>query len=390
VPKRLLLVVTASVRGGAEDYALTIGRAATAAGWRVRAALPHTHGTATLRRDFETAGISLSPITAAERYGPQDPESTRRMRSAAAAGYAREARRFRPDVVHVTLPWPTFGYPFLVSNAVLGFPTLVAFQLVPEDGLYVRRRRRLVYTWMRKRRQRWIAVSDHGRGLIGGLFGADEAEIGLIRNGARTVPRQTGQDQLDQSRVAARRELGLAQHVTVLLSVGRLHAQKGQADLVSAVAGLRRDCPDVHLLVAGEGPERPSLESLIRALDLESAVQLLGHRTDVGRLMDAADVFVFPSHFEGTPFAMLEAMARGLPVVAARFGGVDEIVDDGRSGILVPVGRPDALRDALAAALDDESRLARIAAAGRERAADFNQDAMAAATLRELEALCGR
>ena len=63
---------------------------------------------------------------------------------------------------------------------------------------------------------------------------------------------------------------------------------------------------------------------------------MLGHRTDVGRLMNAADIFVFPSHFEGTPFAMLEAMAHGLPVVAASFGGAEEILEDDRTGILVP------------------------------------------------------
>jgi glycosyltransferase involved in cell wall biosynthesis len=84
---------------------------------------------------------------------------------------------------------------------------------------------------------------------------------------------------------------------------------------------------------------------------------------------------------------MLEAMAHGLPVIAARFGGVDEIVDDGRSAILVPVARPDALSDAVSAALANGTGLARIAAAGQDRAREFRQEAMTAATLGELHKL---
>jgi glycosyltransferase involved in cell wall biosynthesis len=385
VAGRLLLALTVPMRGGAEDYALTIAHAAVGQGWSVHAALPFGPGTATLRRDLRGTGIAVAPIAPVDGSACDGRDSSFYATLRAAAGFAQVVRRCRPDVVHVTLPWPTFGYPFLLTNALLGRPTLVTFQLVPE-GLFVPRRRRLVYRWMRSRSQRWIAVSDHGRRLIGALYRMDPATIGVVHNGAPSAPEEINNESRGK-RASLRTELGFSSDASILLSVGRLHAQKGQAELVSVVAAVHAERPDVRLVVAGDGPERERLNDLVDALGLQETVRLLGHRTDVGPLMDAADLFVFPSHFEGTPFAMLEAMAHGLPVIAAAFGGAEEILDDGRTGILVPVGCPDALRAAIIGALADAERLARLGAAGRERAAAFSEKAMIAATLDELERL---
>jgi glycosyltransferase involved in cell wall biosynthesis len=383
--RRLLLVLPVPARGGAEDYALTIGRAAVVDGWTVRGALPVAPETRTLRRDFAAAGVSLAPLRPIDWLDGDDLERAARLKLGAAAAFAAVVLRFRPDVVHVTSPWPTFGYPFLLTSAVLGLPTLVSFQLVPE-GLFMRRRR-LVYRWMRGRNQRWIAVSEHGRRVLGLLYGMDPSAIGVIHNGAPARAAVDGDGRPDAERASVRAELGLSAESAVLLSVGRLDAQKGQTDLVCAAAGVHAERPDVRVLIAGEGPERQRLKELIRAFGLIHTVLLLGHRTDVPRLMSAADVFVFPSHFEGTPFAMLEAMSHGLPVIAAAFGGAEEVLADGRTGILVPVGRSDALREAILGALGDPDRLARLAAAGRQRAAAFSREAMVAATLHELERL---
>lgn len=377
------------MRGGAEDYALTIGAAAVRRGWSVQAAVPFAPGTESLRRDLQTAGIACSPLLPVNGLARDEPRPSKGAKLRAAAGLVRVVRRFRPDVVQVTLPWPTYGFPFMLCSTLLGLPTLVTFQLVP-TGLAVGRVRRLVYKWMRGRRQRWIAVSDHARHLVAAMYRMDPATVGVIRNGAAAEPADSeGNARRSNQRIAIRAELGLPADATVLLSVGRLHHQKGQVDLVCATAGVYANRPDIRLLIAGDGPERERLDELVDALALQDVVRLLGHRQDAALLMDAADLFVFPSHFEGTPFALLEAMAHGLPVVAAAFGGADEILEHGRTGRLVPVGRPGALRSAIVEALADPRGLERMAAAGRERAAHFSQDAMVAATMRELDELCG-
>jgi glycosyltransferase involved in cell wall biosynthesis len=383
---RLLLIIPVPAYGGAENYALTIGRAAVSRGWTVRAALPVAPGTAMLRRDLQDAGIALAPLRPVDRLARDDPEPRTRAKLRAGVGLARVARRFAPEVVHVTLPWPTFGYPFLLTCALLDLPTVVAYQLVP-GGLFVRRRRRLVYQWMRNRSQRWIAVSEHGRSLVAALNRMDPAAIGVIRNGASVTEHAGTNGDRRDGRDSVRAEIGLPRASTVLFSLGRLHRQKGHAELIEATADVHAQRPDVRLLIAGDGPERGNLENLIAARDLQDVVRLLGHRHDVDRLMDAADLFVFPSHLEGTPFAMLEAMAHGLPIVATSFGGAGEVIEDGRTGILTPVGRPDALCAAIVGALADRTRLERLGAAGRERAGDFSQEAMIEATLDELQGL---
>jgi glycosyltransferase involved in cell wall biosynthesis len=387
VAGRLLLVLPVPARGGAEDYALTIGRAAIARGWTVHAALQFAPATVGLRDDLEAAGIATAALSCVDRLARDDPEPPARAKLGAAARFARLVRRFRPDVVHVILPWPTFAYPFLLTSALLGVPTLTTFQLVPDDGLYVRRRRRLLYAWMRRRGQRLLAVSEHARRLVADLYRMDPGEIGVIRNGTSVVAGPNGGPPRSAKRTSLLRELGLPDEVTILLSLGRLHPQKGHVDLLCAAAGVHAERPDVRLLVAGDGPERQRLEQLVRALGLEDVVLLLGRRDDTDRLLDVADLFVLPSHFEGTPFAMLEAMAHGLPVVAAAFGGVEEIVDNGRTGVICPVGRPDALRAAISGALSDRERMRHLAAAGRERVAGMTEEAMVAATLEELEGL---
>jgi glycosyltransferase involved in cell wall biosynthesis len=385
VPLRLLLVLPVPARGGAENYALTIGRAALARGWSVGALVPDAPGTASLREDLTVAGIALSELTPVDRLARDDAEPSTPTKLRAAADLARVACRFRPDVVHVMLPWPTFAYPLLVTSALLSLPTVATFHLVPDTGPYVRRRRRLVYRWARGRGQRWIAVSNHGSRLVGALYRMDPTEIRVIYNGVSGVSLPLADTERERLRASVRAEMRLPVEATILLALGRLHPQKGYGDLICAAAGISAERPNVRVVIAGDGPDRERLEELTRALGVTDVVRLIGHRADAERLMAAADVFAFPSHFEGTPFALLEAMAHGLPVIAAAFGGADEIVDHDRTGILVPVARPNALRVAVLQALADPERLSRLAAAGRERARAFSQDVMIADTLEQLE-----
>ncbi|MEN3284667.1 MAG: hypothetical protein V7607_5807 [Solirubrobacteraceae bacterium] len=381
----MLLVLPVPARGGAEEYALTIGRAALARGWGVEALIPRAPNTATLRDDFSAAGIAHSDLTPVDRLARDDPEPSTLTKLRAVAGFGHVTRRFQPDVVHIVLPWPTFAYPFVLATALLSLPTVATFQLVPETGPFVRRRRRLVYRWARSRRQQWIAVSNHGRRRVGALYRMDPAGIRVIYNGVPGISLPPLGTDRERVRASVRAELGLPTETTIVLALGRLHPQKGYGDLICAAAGISAERPDVRVVIAGDGPERERLEELTSALGVADVVRLLGHRADAGRLMDAADLFAFPSHLEGTPFALLEAMTHGLPVIAAAFGGAGEIVDHDRTGILVPVARPDALRMAVLQALGDPERLSHLAAAGRERASAFSQDVMIASTLQELE-----
>jgi glycosyltransferase involved in cell wall biosynthesis len=142
-------------------------------------------------------------------------------------------------------------------------------------------------------------------------------------------------------------DLGLADCWPVLLNVGRLVPQKGQSYLIEAMAEVAKELPKARLLVAGDGPLSPTLTQLRDHLGLEEQVTLLGQRDDVPELLEVSDIFVFPSLFEGCPNALIEAMAMGKPCVASRIGPIEEVMEDGMTGLLVPPQSPKALAEGI-------------------------------------------
>jgi colanic acid/amylovoran biosynthesis glycosyltransferase len=160
-----------------------------------------------------------------------------------------------------------------------------------------------------------------------------------------------------------------------VLSIGRLHWKKGFDDGVRAMAGLVASGRSVEHRIAGEGAEREKLSFLIHQLDMGAHVTLLGvqRQEEVRDQLAWADVLLLPSLSEGISNAVLEAMAAGLPVIATRCGGMDEVIDDGADGFLVDVGDVEAMQDRLVRVADDRGLAARLGRAAGERArAEFD------------------
>lgn len=166
-----------------------------------------------------------------------------------------------------------------------------------------------------------------------------------------------------------RADLGVTAGEPLVVSATRLHAQKDLGTLVRAAARLRSQVPGVRVVVCGEGPERAALAGLIEALGLGETVLLAGWRDHVADDLAAASVVALSSTWEGSPLAVAEAMYLGRPVVATAVGAVPELVEHGRTGLLVPPGDPGALAGALAELLGDPARAEAMGAAGRERVA---------------------
>jgi glycosyltransferase involved in cell wall biosynthesis len=174
-----------------------------------------------------------------------------------------------------------------------------------------------------------------------------------------------------------RAEFGFAPDAPLLLFVGRLAQQKRVHDLLKAIDLLQHVQPDLRSLIVGEGPLRDHLEDTAHAYDLDSRLQFLGHRNDVPRLMAAADVVVLPSAYEGLPNVVLEAMRFGKPVVATAAPGTTEVVVDGETGVLVPVGDVMLLARAIRDIVREPVRAAGLGKAGRARAESlFRVDTM--------------
>lgn len=187
----------------------------------------------------------------------------------------------------------------------------------------------------------------------------------VIPNGIDLVPWENS-----PSREKARAALGLPDGDVVIGSVGRLHAQKGHADLLVAAQRVVREYNgSVTFVIAGYGPLRDVLEARAKKLGLESRIRFLGYRSDVPLILSALDVFVLPSLWEGMSNAILEAMAAGKPVVATAVDGNVEQVVDGCTGFLVPPGDADALAEALLAVVRDSAMMKEMGRRGRERVA---------------------
>lgn len=180
-------------------------------------------------------------------------------------------------------------------------------------------------------------------------------------------------------------ELSLPEDAARVLCVANLFPYKGHLDLVEAAARVVARCPRAHFLLAGrDSGAMTAVRARIATLRLDGHVHLLGPRGDVPALLEAADIVVHPSHEEGFPNVLLEAMAAARPVAATAVGGVPEAVVDGETGILVPPRDPERMAGAILALLSDPGRARAMGEAGRRR---VKEKFFLEKTVREVEAM---
>ena len=167
-----------------------------------------------------------------------------------------------------------------------------------------------------------------------------------------------------------RPELGLAPDDLVIGYVGRLVPIKDLPLLVQAFSLVTADDDRVHLLIAGDGPARAELTALCRTLGISARCHLIGWCDDLARLYTTCDLVALTSITEGTPVALIEAMAAGLPIVALRVGGVPDVIEDGVTGLLVSDRDPAVFARALRTLIADSPARRKFAEQARERARD--------------------
>ena len=234
--------------------------------------------------------------------------------------------------------------------------------------------------WANRSVDRWL--SDWCDRLVGNSHAVTEfyQQVGVPRGKLATIY-SGAEDELPPhvDPAAIRADLGFPADAPLILFAGRLAAQKRVDDLLKALDLLQYAEPAGGTIVVGDGPLRDDLEEKARAYHLEGHVRFLGHRDDVPRLMAASNLVVLPSAYEGLPNVVLEAMRFRKPVVASAAPGTTEIVIDGQTGLLVPIGNPPLLARALRDVIRDPAMASRFGEAGRATAeARFRVDTMVA------------
>jgi glycosyltransferase involved in cell wall biosynthesis len=188
-----------------------------------------------------------------------------------------------------------------------------------------------------------IAVSEEiKRGLI--RSGVRKSRVLLIQN---AVELTMNNEIFFQNRERTRKAYGINKKEIVLGYIGRLSEEKGLKYLIQAGSKLTHTGLPLKIMIIGSGPQKPEMESLVQQMSLQNKVVFSGFQKYVEKILPAMDIFVLPSLTEGTPMALLEAMACGVPVVASAVGEIPNIIDSGKNGILIPPANPEKIAEAV-------------------------------------------
>lgn len=309
--------------GGQERVALDLAIGQRARGHTVRALSLAPAPDGPIAAELVAAGIEVGRVP---KRGGLDPTLVPRL--------ARELRRLRADIVHTHNPLPLiYGAP---AARLAGAAAIHTKHGVNPGG----RGQRLLRRAAAQLVHAFVAVSDTTAEQARAQHDMPARRLHTIPNGIR-LDRYAPDP---EARAAMRVELGLGD-AWVVGTVGRLDQYKNQALLVRAMAPLLSS--SVRLVIVGDGDNRPEVEAAVAALPEPRWVVMTGRRMDVPRVVHAFDVFALSSKTEGLPLVVPEAMAAALPIVATSVGGLPSVVDEGQTGMLVPVDET-ALREALA------------------------------------------
>lgn len=194
------------------------------------------------------------------------------------------------------------------------------------------------------------------------LYWLKQEKIVVIHNG-----KDLRKYQPHKSYCEVREELGVHEKTVLLCVSSQLTKTKGHKYLLEAFSIVKKRYEDIKLIVIGQGPLREELEEKVKMLGLDDSVIFLGHRNDINRVVDAADIAVLPSLEEGFPNTIVEYMALGKPVVATNIAGIPEVVVDQETGFLVPPADSEKLAEALERLMKDKEVRDKMGRKGRER-----------------------
>lgn len=212
-----------------------------------------------------------------------------------------------------------------------------------------------------------VAVSESERQRARELHLTGPRRIIVIPNGIDLSPAAPSEPAADLRKI-----LRLPDHARLVGTISRLVPQKAPEDLVEAFTAVAAPHPDAHLIVVGDGPLRESFDGAVARHGLQGRVHRIPYLANASAVLDQLEVFMLASRFEGAPYAPMEAMRAGTPVVATDVVGTRDVIEHGVSGLLAPFGRPDQLGGRVADLLDDPGRREQLRRGATARLAKFD------------------
>jgi glycosyltransferase involved in cell wall biosynthesis len=330
----ILLVGDTLNIGGTERQSTEVARALASSHWEVHAACLSARGP--LRARLEEAGIEPWSCGEGSLKSPT-----------LARGIWRLARYIRLNRIRLVHSFDFYSNVYgVLAGRLAGTATIIASQRDLGDLRPPLQRRinglmlRLAHYVLANSQAAAEGVRRRGHVSVERLVvvpnGLDTTRFAPLERGAGDAPRR------------------------IFGTVANLRPEKGFTDLIGAAGLLRDQYPDLRVIIWGEGPLRPDLETLLRSLGLTNVVHLPGQIDGPEKALSSMDAFVLPSLSESCSNSLMEAMAMGLPVIASNVGGNPELVVDGISGLLVPPGDPPRLAQAMAQLMDNPALAAAL------------------------------
>jgi len=298
-------------------------------------------------------------------------------------------KQWRPEIIHAHFAWPS-GFAAMRIKTLFKLPVVITshgadIQKRPDIGYGLRLNPRL------DKKIRFALLNADFLVAISSDIHHEYVKIGVDQKRIADIPNCIDWALLSQVDNSARERLGMPSDQIVLLAIGRNHPIKGFADLIQIIGALSKKHPEMICLIVGK--DVPDLDHLLNQIGAESHVRLFDQVLPVGiefedpeiklpgrlvTFLKAADIYVMPSLLEGLPVAAIEAMAAGLPVVATRTSGIEDLIQHGINGFLIPLGDREALAESLSQLILNSQLRDRMGKASRQIAAAYDKSVIAA------------
>ena len=247
-----------------------------------------------------------------------------------------------------------------IAARIANVPIIISSMAMLVEGYDVSILKKRLYVLMDRWTERWvnkfIVLSEAMRRSLIERHKIPPENIVKIYNGIEIEEYNPDLKELRNKKLESKRALGLKNDVPVIGAIGRLVWQKGFEYLIRAAPEVLKKCPEARFLIVGEGPLKNKLILTSEKLNVADRIIFTGFRSDIKEILASIDVLAMPSLLEGLPMVLLEAMAMAKPIVATRIDGITEVLENSKTGLLVPAKNSHALAEAIVGILNDKAK----------------------------------
>lgn len=357
--KKILFYTDTPIHGGAERHMLQLATHLPKNKYSIELACSNYKQLNSWCKEWTTAGFKVHRVKVAHKHDPRTLFQLKKI-----------LKSTDPDLLHLHL-WNPGGCRYAFSAVDKRSTKLISTE---HDPFPISKLKKGIKKKALKKTDHTITVSDTNKKLMLKLYPEVKGKISTVHNGIDL-------DQFDKSIITfstqakdkVREKIFKAAHDDfIILTIAELHPRKGLSYLIEAFKKIQEQKTKTKLVIVGKGPQKAKLEKLIKKLELSDSVILAGHQDEIPQILKSADLFVLPSVKEAFGLVLLEAMAAQLPIIATEVGGIPEIIQNHKSGELVPPQDYEALADKILAVMSNNALMQKLAYMGHHRVKTFD------------------